>query len=164
MIFSCQRCYLILLLLCFFSTIIWPVVGGAVSLPSELLFFLSYYLSWSLVGNTYLDWREENLSPISLCAPALWALSSKVRCFISSLFFILGLWSLLDASVIPDPVILLSFSLWESTVLFQVPELLISFLSLEQLPQAIGDTTNGLAPCPHWQACILEIDMPGILG
>lgn len=39
------------------------------------------------------------------------------------------------------------------------------FLSvLEHLPQTIGATTNGLAPCPHCQACILEIDMPSILG
>lgn len=39
------------------------------------------------------------------------------------------------------------------------------FLSvLEHLPQTIGATTNGLAPCPHCQACILETDMPSILG
>ena len=39
------------------------------------------------------------------------------------------------------------------------------FLSLlEHLSQTIGTTTNGLAPCPHCQACILEVDMPSILG
>lgn len=39
------------------------------------------------------------------------------------------------------------------------------FLSLlEHLSQTIGTTTNGLAPCPHCQACILEVEMPSILG
>lgn len=43
-------------------------VGRSVSLPSELLGFLFYGLSWSLKDNTCLGWREESFSPPFLCA------------------------------------------------------------------------------------------------
>lgn len=143
-----------------YNMILWE---GQCSQPQSPWFFFPTVSAGVLYIHVWIE-EKKSLSHVFLCSSDAW--SSAFQSGVNYFILVLYPWALDSIGCryntrSYDSAFFFSLGIHSTFLGSRITHFLPLF---EHLPEAIGAISNGLVPRPHCQACILEIDMPRILG